>query len=867
MEFTESTEIIRYDKQLVLHKDLTFINSKLAFDSSFNLEIEKVPNYPNFIDLAKFSSLVYENSDIQEKRLIGGWINGWTLLTTATNTNLNNGYFGAAYYHPNNKHVVIAHRGTVYNSPKKFNQNVLRADLFGIVLNEEVPQINSAATFTHIILEILSEYSSSFCEATAYFEIFITGHSLGGWLAQLTAFTSKYLRLKNEIFERNDKFERFPVQTIVYDSPGCRNGLLRLQEERYPTGESPISTMNITTYISGPSRINSINEHVGTIYEISRNLNDHSIDLIIEELQRIQLRSNMLKVVDWPMYQFMRSELSIAQRARDNKKRNFVAESSRYKTETVNENECSINVFTKTEQKFLFVYKLLRDFPFPSLSEKIDIFVDSSDAEIIRYKLSSYDINNYTFRLQLESQSLDNFIPFLRLVSKLYPVIFVETIKAINSDEIIKSIYQQQSSIFIASYIKNFLLNFDTNNDVIIESFEGDLSLIRHIPTYDTRMKINKIYQKLQTLDKYKNDNLLTILELKQLLFIHEAINLKQYLATLKDHLLIIECKKSDALYFDLPIQKLLRDVKAIMENNENFIKIIFVTHVDDTGIDKYLKEILQLDKCDVNDSFKWTDLSNETKKRLLEIKVNFQGEENVSLKDLFESNNESNHDLNLNDILDYETIICLIDEKSTNKNISTIGMNIKLFNNFETTCYKIFDELPKNNLLKLLDSNKNVFFIGGMIPSRLTENNLMENLMDGLNTSERSRLNEKINEKLFIFSKDKNPTEEFERLCNDNLNKIVYWVDQPTSESILCLQVFCRNFYFKREFNYMNEIVLDGNIVNELINDKLTENYVFVNAGSYEMLKDLFIFRTDRNKQNFENNFKNNKIKIVEKC
>jgi hypothetical protein len=37
---------------------------------------------------------------------------GWMLLTTASNIGRNNGYFGAAYWHPHHQQVVIAHRGT-----------------------------------------------------------------------------------------------------------------------------------------------------------------------------------------------------------------------------------------------------------------------------------------------------------------------------------------------------------------------------------------------------------------------------------------------------------------------------------------------------------------------------------------------------------------------------------------------------------------------------------------------------------------------------------------------------------------------------------------------------------------------------------
>jgi len=37
-------------------------------------------------------------------------------------------------------------------------------------------------------------------EKKVSFEVFFTGHSLGGWLAQITTFTTEYLELKGGTF-------------------------------------------------------------------------------------------------------------------------------------------------------------------------------------------------------------------------------------------------------------------------------------------------------------------------------------------------------------------------------------------------------------------------------------------------------------------------------------------------------------------------------------------------------------------------------------------------------------------------------------------------------------------------------------------
>jgi len=65
--------------------------------------------------LAQFASKTYTDyktgeTDAQyETRL--ALPNGWKLLTTASNDSKTNGYFGAAYCHPEHQQVVIAHRG------------------------------------------------------------------------------------------------------------------------------------------------------------------------------------------------------------------------------------------------------------------------------------------------------------------------------------------------------------------------------------------------------------------------------------------------------------------------------------------------------------------------------------------------------------------------------------------------------------------------------------------------------------------------------------------------------------------------------------------------------------------------------------
>jgi hypothetical protein len=74
-------------------------------------QLKATPPYPTPHVLAQFANMAYkdckpENPEPPE---------GWQFLTTASHFGIKNGYFGAAYWHPEHQQVVIAHRGTDTN--------------------------------------------------------------------------------------------------------------------------------------------------------------------------------------------------------------------------------------------------------------------------------------------------------------------------------------------------------------------------------------------------------------------------------------------------------------------------------------------------------------------------------------------------------------------------------------------------------------------------------------------------------------------------------------------------------------------------------------------------------------------------------
>jgi hypothetical protein len=112
-------------------------------DSASSDLLENVASFPSTAVLAAFASDVYENhekgetDEEYETRL--KLPSGWKLLTTARNTAIGNGYFGAAYYHAEYRQVVIVHRGT--KSLRKIDENPSRgrlANCWRLVWHERV---------------------------------------------------------------------------------------------------------------------------------------------------------------------------------------------------------------------------------------------------------------------------------------------------------------------------------------------------------------------------------------------------------------------------------------------------------------------------------------------------------------------------------------------------------------------------------------------------------------------------------------------------------------------------------------------------------------------------------------------------------
>ena len=152
------------------------------------------------------------------------------------------GYKGVIYVNSKKKQVVLAHRGTV------LNQGALKTDILAIAKNIIKGQERHLPKILEKALATVTEQNN--------YSLTVTGHSLGGWLAQLTAFIAR----------DNKKYQsKFHVKAVTFDTPGARPMLEQMNPKH---DRIDIDQLDITNYLSSPNLINACNPHVGTLYRV-----------------------------------------------------------------------------------------------------------------------------------------------------------------------------------------------------------------------------------------------------------------------------------------------------------------------------------------------------------------------------------------------------------------------------------------------------------------------------------------------------------------------------------------------------------------------------------------------------------------------
>ncbi|KAI2795582.1 hypothetical protein BLOT_016629 [Blomia tropicalis] len=809
-------------------------------------------------NMCKFADIVYyDYKDEGKEKYIKSLPKGWRLLATARNPYKWNGYFGATFWHPEREQVVIAHR---------------------------VPsQISSAVTFSHYVQRIFDEVDK---EWGTHFKIFITGHSLGAWLAQICTFSVKYLTIMdddNTYFVKSMK-EGHHAHTVVFDSPGCKPMLQQLQREfdvRYDNVEKlPIDSLDITSYLSAPNQVNTCNPHVGKIYRVfidfsikslSYNLQTHKIKNILktfdEETGLFKKENDKFiikEVVDWP-------ETSILNR--DEYKEFFEwAEKLnnyhptcehfkfndyhliRYQTKEFDEKQCSLNVFSQLEQQFLKQYQSVRQF---SDFYNLNKLFDEEHLKILD-KLS-IDESNHSVKIQNGSiVELYNTISYNRQLLIKFPE-NSETLKTwVSEESIVEKLYKNVSASYldinkhwlkfkICENIERKLVEFLTNQNQIVWKID--------VTSGDTFCTLKQIYTTF--LEKIKNESICKyteehciVLDLKNLLQTNRYIKVLNFVKSTKNYnrLLIIEYNPNQA------------------DNNDDYIKTFFANLFDELKSSNTCKIILCAKENHIlknisssnldtqqyietkDEGFTWNDLDVKSQNDLLNRKIVFKEKE----KNLNELIDELNIKDQIDQLIDYDTLVKLInDDNKIEIGNKTFGIE-NLEGAYADLYKEVNNETLKLNLIK--NSIKAVYFISGLFESN-DEHIALKELADILNF-EKSIIVDKINylkfPYFFHFNNNKyihlvdSQFEEvdFNKQCDQHLkDKKMFWIKWDNKKFVL-QKLYNSEFYIKRKFH---SVVLK-------INKKMFETgecFVFSGFDSVEMLAILFDDSSIKNNKN----------------
>jgi hypothetical protein len=676
---------LNVDKELKLSREnfeqsiVSFFTGKVVTPLS---QLTSTPAFPTPHVLAQFASKVYTDykkheTDAQyEKRL--ALPDGWKLLTTASNSNNINGYFGAAYWHPEHQQVVIAHRGT-----DPTNVGALWADVVGVLFKRHVPQMCSASTFAHKVVEVLREDNRI---KGVNFQIFYTGHSLGGWLAQITNFTTKYLKVEGNIFRKSDKVpQSFHPQTVVFDSPGCQDMLSKMTDKfdvRLEGRSIDIEHLDITSYQSAPNRINTCNKHVGTLYRIFPDFSDmvwlkkhtelytletHSMKKIVKFFEsQEQGKLNIQVVIDWPISAGLRGGKEYKSFFRVATHSNYyhpeLTEENysllRYQTKTYDEGVIRLSVFCQQERQFLEIYLWLRQLPeFFKPKELFSVMEDKQEQEKAEKILESFEIKNDTLRCA-DSSALQAMITYVKRLLCLFPQIKENTKHALLSNEVRNRVYQLETRRYV-DRISQSPLKFNSDDSIFREFLECEQQKVLHLQMvggdeWTGLIKVHQVLQKTGCL----SEGQYTVLTLDRLLTVNMLMDFRTLMQSLlTPHLLLMACDTNQLL--DEKAENIFRNLLNTIKQKPN-IKV-FLTTPSECSTNSLLQSIgrgiFGEGFVERHEKLTWSDITIESQEALLNKLVKFQGTE-ISLSELMSAGSPAANYLPLGALLEEKQLM-----------------------------------------------------------------------------------------------------------------------------------------------------------------------------------------------------------------
>ena len=577
--------------------------------------------------------------------------------------------------------MVIAHRGT---DIKNFDAFV--TDVKGVLFNNYVEQMSSAFTFTNKVVTVLQQIEQ---EKKVSFEIFFTGHSLGGWLAQITMFTTEYREeIKGRFLKKpkreqdeplassnmqdsHDVRQNYHPHTVVFDSPGCKD-MLSQMAAKFDVGLQggciDLQQLDITSYLSAPNLINTYISHVGTVCRIYTDLSDmvwkgkhtplynlatHSMGRIKQAFdpetgQVYKDNKGELKireVVDWPVG----SGLTAGAELNDfckwaNHLNNYHPEemdisyskfskgqhSLRYQTKAYDDCTKNLSAFTQDEREFLELYRWLRHVPEFFKPEHLFCLLSNVEAEKeAERKLQNFELSNERIRCP-DASTLHGLIPFVKRLVRHFPHVKEKVKDQLTSAQIGKGIYHYETQRYVQKIEQNSL---DFNSSALrLREFLGSDKQIWHLRMVDgdAWTGITKVYRVLQNTSctpNYSSEGRYSIMDLEKVLMVNRLANLDELLTSMeKPHLLMIACGTNQPVNDE--VENILQELFNILKGKYN-IKIILTTQTGSEIADfiqETAKEIIGEGFITTDEQLSWSDLTASSQTTLLEKTVIFQG-------------------------------------------------------------------------------------------------------------------------------------------------------------------------------------------------------------------------------------------------
>ena len=160
------------------------------------------------------------------------------------------GYYSALYINETTHQAILAFQGTKLEGLRSLvsKQSDLQEDIDSILGNAITTQNALAYEATQEAVNYVREKG---------FHLSTTGHSLGGYLAELAvAFCYRDFNYRN-------------IKGIVFDSPGTVNKLDHFKSNIiHKSTYFSIDDLPIITYLSAPNLVNACNRHPGEVYRI-----------------------------------------------------------------------------------------------------------------------------------------------------------------------------------------------------------------------------------------------------------------------------------------------------------------------------------------------------------------------------------------------------------------------------------------------------------------------------------------------------------------------------------------------------------------------------------------------------------------------